>query len=174
MQTYRYYTRSPDGRAIYGFDTLQGAETAAREYGEGAFVVDTGALTYEPMVQIVKDGELVYFGVSGWDTHKLNDSENMVEGIRNGHVAIVHAFLARGADANHVDRAGGTPLHWAAARGLTDIVELILAHGGNPLVRDNDGEMPRDIARDRNRDDIFDLLERAAGERGEVWRDPSE
>ena len=161
MQKYRYYTRSPDGRVIYGFDTMQGAETAAGEYGDGAFIVDTEALTYEPMVQVVKGGETVYFGVSGWNTNKLNDSQNMIEGIRNGHVAIVHAYIERGGDVNYVDKTGGTPLHWAAARGLADIVELILAHGGNPDVRDADGEMPRDIATVRKRRDIIELLEGA-------------
>jgi len=158
MQTYRYYVRSPDGQAIYGFESMQGAETAAKEYGDGAFVVDTKALTYEPMVQMVKDGEVVYFGVSGWNTNKLNESENMIEGIRNGHVAIVHAFIARGGDVNFVDKAGGTPLHWAAARGLVDIIELLLGKDADPLVKDGDGEMPRDIALAKNREDLVDRL----------------
>ena len=158
MQKLRYYTRSPDGRAIYGFATMQGAETAASEYGDGAYVVDTQALTYEPMVQMVKDGKIVYFGVSGWNTNKLNDSENMVEGIRNGQVAIVHAYIERGADVNHVDKSGGTPLHWAAARGLGEIVELLIRHGADPSCKDRDGEMPRDIAKLKKRDDILDLL----------------
>ncbi len=161
MSKLRYYTRSPDGRAIYGFGTMQGAETAATEYGDGAFIVDTGALTYEPMVQVVKDGELVYFGVSGWNTNKLSESDNLIEGIRNGHVAIAHAYIERGADVNFIDKHGGTPLHWAAARGLADIVELLLEHGGNPDASDSDGETPRDIAVARKRDDIFLLLEKA-------------
>jgi len=158
MQNLRYFTRSPDGRAMYGFGTMQGAETAAVEYGDGAFVVDTGALTYEPMVQMVKDGELVYFGVSGWNTNKLNESENLIEGIRNGQVAIAHAYIERGADVNYVDQHGGTPLHWAAARGLADIVELLLAHGGKPDIKDKDGEMPADIAKAKGRVDIVGLL----------------
>lgn len=162
MNKLRFYTRSPDGRAIYGFGTMQGAETAAKEYGDGAFVVDTGALTYEPMVQLVKDGELVYFGVSGWNTNKLNESDNLIEGIRNGHVAIAHAYIERGADVNYIDKHGGTPLHWAAARGLADIVELLLAHGADPEKSDSDGETAGDIAVARKHDDIFSLLEKAA------------
>ena len=158
MKKLRYYTRSPDGRAIYGFATMQGAETAAKEYGEGAFIVDTGALTYEPMVQMVKGGEVVYFGVSGWNTNKLSESENMIEGIRNGQVAIVHAFIERGADVNFVDRHGGTPLHWAAARGLIDIVELLLKHGADPTITDQDGDLPLNIALEKNYQKLVDLL----------------
>jgi len=161
MQNHQYYVRSSDGRAIYGFDRPEGAETAAKEYGDGAFIVDTRALTYQPMVQMVQDGEVVYFGVSGWNTNKLNVSENMIEGVRNGHVAIVHAFLAKGADANFVDKNGGSPLHWAAARGLTDIAELLLAHGARPQTADKDGETPLDIARGRKKKALIDLLESA-------------
>ena len=160
MKKLRYYVRSPDGRAIYGFATMQGAETAALEYGDGAFVVDSRALSYEPMVQMVKDGALVYFGISGWNTNRLSESENMIEGIRNGHVAIVHAYIARGADVNFVDRHGGTPLHWAASRGLPEIVELLLEHGADPNVTDADGDLPLNIARAHKRDEIVRLLEK--------------
>lgn len=158
MQKYRYYTRSPDGQALYGFGTMQGAETAAQEYGDEACIVDTQALTYEPMVQMVKDGKVVFFGVSGWDTNKLNESQNMIEGIRNGHVAIVHAYIARGADVNFADKSGGTPLHWAAARGLKDIVELLLSKGADSKQTDEDGELPLDIAKAKGKADIAELL----------------
>ncbi len=40
-EPYRYYVPSPDGRAIFGFESTEAAETAARAYGEGAHVVDT-------------------------------------------------------------------------------------------------------------------------------------
>ncbi len=159
MAKHRYFTRSPDGRVMYGFQSMQGAETAAKEYGNGACVVDTQALTYEPMVQIVKDGELVYFGVSGWNTNKLNDSENMIEGIRNGNVAIVHAYIECGADASFVDKHGGTPLHWAAARGKKDIVELLLSHGASAKTCDADGETALDVAKAKKKVEIIDLLE---------------
>jgi hypothetical protein len=158
MQNYRYYVRSPDGRAIYGFDRLDAAETAAKAYGDGAHLVDTKALTYEPMVQVVKDGDIVYFGISGWDTNRLDASQNMVEGIRNGHVAIVHAFIAKGADVNRADKNGGTPLHWAAARGLADIVRLLLDKGADATAVDADGDTPLDVARGRNKLEVAEIL----------------
>ncbi len=158
MRKYRYYARSADGRAIYGFDSPQGAETAAREYGDGAVVIDTMALAYEPMVQTIRDGQLLYVGISGWNTNRLDENENMIEGIRNGNVAIVHAFVARGADVNFIDRHGGTPLHWAAAAGNREIIELLLDKGADRLARDRDGEMPLDIARQKKQKDIIEIL----------------
>ncbi len=32
-EPYRYYVRSPDGRAIFGFESPEAAETAASAYG---------------------------------------------------------------------------------------------------------------------------------------------
>ena len=64
----RHYVRSPDGRAIFGFETGEAAETAARAYGEGAHVVDTLAQAYKPMLQEIRGGELVISGFGGWDT----------------------------------------------------------------------------------------------------------
>ena len=161
MDKLRYYTRSPDGRVMYGFATMQGAETAALEYGNGAYVVDTQALTYEPMVQLVKNRELVYFGVSGWNTNKLTPSENMIEGIKNASLPIVHAFLECGADASFVDPLGGTPLHWAAASGKSDIVELLLSRGASAEVPDADGETALEVATARGRLEVIELLKEA-------------
>jgi len=39
-ETYRYYRRSPDGRAIFGFESTEAAETAAGAYAEGQTALD--------------------------------------------------------------------------------------------------------------------------------------
>ncbi len=57
-EPYRYYVRSPDGRAIFGFESTEAAETAARAYGEGAHVIDTLAQAYRPMLQEMRGGAL--------------------------------------------------------------------------------------------------------------------
>ena len=41
----------------------------------------------------------------------------------------------------------GTPLHEAAEEGKLDVVELLLAHGADPLVRDAKGDLAIDRAR---------------------------
>jgi len=43
----------------------------------------------------------------------------------------------------------GTPLHHAAKRGLDHTVRLLLSHGANPLVRNDDGQTPLNVARSR-------------------------
>ncbi len=138
-EPYRYYVRSPDGRAIFGFESPEAAETAARAYGEGAHVVDTLAQAYRPMLQEMRGGELVIAGFGGWDTGRFGLDRDLIEGIKKGHVAIAHAFLAKGADANARDKHGGTALHWAVGGGRPEIVELLLEQGADPTARDAEG-----------------------------------
>ncbi|KAF3609579.1 hypothetical protein DY000_02046334 [Brassica cretica] len=46
-------------------------------------------------------------------------------------------------------RHAGTPLHHAAKRDLFPTVELLLSHGANPLVLNDDGQTPLEVARDK-------------------------
>ena len=54
----RFFVRSPDGRGIFGFETREAAEYVAREYSDGAELVDTLAQAYHPMVQAGANGAL--------------------------------------------------------------------------------------------------------------------
>ena len=106
----RFYVRSPDGRPIFGFDEREGAATAARAYGDGAFLVDTQTQAYLPMLRECLDGEVVYSGYGGWDTGRFGVDRDLIVANKKGHVAIVHAFLAKGADVNTCDAKGGLAL----------------------------------------------------------------
>lgn len=106
----RYYVRSPDGTAIAGFDQPESVRHAALQYGDGAMVVDTLAQAYHPMLQEVSGGELVYAGYGGWDTGRHGADRDLIEAIKKGHVALVHAFLAKGASANAKDHRGAPAL----------------------------------------------------------------
>ncbi|XP_013585152.1 PREDICTED: putative E3 ubiquitin-protein ligase XBAT35 [Brassica oleracea var. oleracea] len=46
-------------------------------------------------------------------------------------------------------RHAGAPLHHAAKRDLFPTVELLLSHGTNPLVLNDDGQTPLEVARDK-------------------------
>jgi hypothetical protein len=160
-EPYRYYVRSPDGRAIFGFESPEGAETAALEYGDGALVIDTLAQAYMPMVQESAGGELVISGFGGWDTGRFGVDRDLIEGVKKGHVAIAHAFLAKGADVNAPDKHGGTALHWAVGGGKAEIVKLLLDHGADASARDAHGQTALDLAQKRGKDEIAELLEQA-------------
>lgn len=161
-KTYRYYVRPPDGRAIHGFDKVEAAEFVALEYGVGAAMVDTLAQAYMPMLQEVAlvDGKpaLMLGPIGGWDTGRFGADRDLIEAIKKGHVALVHAFLAKGASANARDEKGGGALHWAAGRGVPAIIALLLSHGADPAMRDASGHLPLDIAESRGRGEAAALL----------------
>ena len=158
---HRFYVRSPDGRAIFGFDTQEAARAAALEYGDGALVVDTLAQPYHPMLQESAGGAIVYAGYGGWDTGRFGVDRDLIEGIKKGHVAIAQAFLAKGADVNARDGGSGPALHWAVGGGKAEIVVLLLDHGADVTARDGHGQTARDLAVKRGRREIIDLLEQA-------------
>ncbi len=160
----RYYVRSPDGKAIAGYDNADTAKFVALEYGEGAHLVDTKAEAYHPMALRVENGELVYLEIGGWDTGRADVDRDLIEGIKKGHVAIVHAFLAKGADPGATDRNGGPALIWAVARGNAGIAELLLAHGADVNARDEDGTSALGLAVQRAKQDVIDVLKRAGAE----------
>lgn len=168
-RAYRYYVRSPDGRAIYGFDRLEAATAVAIEYGVGAALVDTMAQAYYPIIQEVRPSaggagkELVFGAVGGWDTGRFGLDRDLVEAIKKGSVAIAHAFLAKGADANARDAHGGPALHWAAARAKADVVKLLLDSGADVHAVDVKGQTALDVARARNAADVVAVLEKASG-----------
>ncbi len=158
---HRFYVIAPDGRIIVGLDISEAAEAAALDHGEGTFVVDTLAKNYQPMLQMVMDGELVIAGVSGWDTGKPDMLDrDLIEAVKRGKLPIVVAFLEKGASANARDRQGGTALHWAVGGGHPEIVSLLLEHGADASAKDANGLTPLDVARRRKHGDIIALLEK--------------
>jgi len=154
----RFFVRSPDGQAIYGFESLAGATTAALEFGEGAFVVDTNAQTYYPMLRSVREGELVIAGVGGWGAGRMGLDRDLIEAIKKGHVAIVHAFLAKGASADARDGHGGPALHWAVGSGKPGIVQLLLENGADAGAVDGNGQTARELAEKLDRPALAALL----------------
>jgi len=162
MAAHRFYVIPASGKMIVGFDLAEAAEKVALEYGEGTHVVDTLAKNYQPMLQVVMDGELLIAGVSGWDTGKPGMLDrDLVEAVKRGKVPIVQAFLAKGASPDARDAKGGSALHWAAGGGHPEIVAVLLEAGADPHVQDANGLTPLDVARRRGHEDVATLLARA-------------
>ena len=75
--------------------------------------------------------------------------------------AIVHAFLAKGADPNTKDDNGAPAMLWALARGKADVVELLITYGADVNARDAAGTSALDRALERNKPALVELLQRA-------------
>ena len=76
----------------------------------------------------------------------------------------IMTLIDRGGDAldlNAKDTGGCTALYWAASDGSADIVQLLLQAGADPTIRDNDGYMPLNGARQSFREPCIPLLEAA-------------
>ena len=158
MTPRRFYVRAPDGAAIAGFDQPESAAQAALAYDDGAHVIDTMAQAYHPMLQQVSGGALVYAGYGGWDTGRHGADHDLIEAIKKGHVALVHAFLAKGASANAKDRRGAPALLWAIGSGHIDCVRLLLKSGADANVRDAEGLGALALARRKNKADLLEIL----------------
>lgn len=76
-----------------------------------------------------------------------------------GCTEIVKVLLqAKGIDINAANEFGQTPSHLAAEEGHTEIVKILIENGADPLIKDEHGKTPRDLAQD---DVIKKLLEEA-------------
>ena len=162
MTERRYYVRSPDAGMVAGYDDPNAARAVALDYGDGAHLVDTHAQAYHPIAQVVADSELVFVDIGGWGTGKLGLERNLIEAVKKRHAAVVHVFLAKGADADAKDANGGPALLWAVAGGKAEIVELLIAHGADVNARDSDGTGALDLARKRHKPALIELLQRTS------------
>eukprot|EP00752_Nemacystus_decipiens_P015526 g13853.t1 len=76
---------------------------------------------------------------------------------RNVSAATVRAILAVGADINAVDRAKNTALHMACRRSLKSVIQVLLLHGVDDMVKNNRGKTAADVL-DKNRHDVRRML----------------
>lgn len=80
-------------------------------------------------------------------------------------VAIARILIAAGApvDARRSDGSGLTPLMMAALDGEDELVELLLRHGANPDLRDDNDMSAADHARSNGYEALAERLDQAAG-----------
>ncbi len=153
----RFYSVSPDGKIVAGFDFRAGAETAAVAFGDGAHVIDTASSAYQPAVSMVEGGEMVIAGYGSFDARDGLE-KNLIEAIKKGFAPTVRAFLAKGADANAVDANGGTALIWAAAKGSGEIAAILIEAGADVNKADHGGMTPLKLAEKKNKETVAALL----------------
>lgn len=72
--------------------------------------------------------------------------ERLMEAIAHGRIGLIRQMLADEPGAIHFKVNGVTPLHVAAERGYSAIVQLLIDAGGDLLAQNRDGDTPLDIA----------------------------
>ena len=70
----------------------------------------------------------------------------------------VNFFISKGADKNHANSNGDTPLHIATRHGYIRIVRLLLDTGAESNVKNNKFQTPLDIAKGIENDSLINLL----------------
>jgi ankyrin repeat protein len=80
-----------------------------------------------------------------------------------GHVRVLSVFLSQGIDVDFRCPAwdDGTCLHNASAWGNEDVVSFLLANGANPFLKDTQGTIPVDFARDNDHENVTSMLSSA-------------
>ena len=71
---------------------------------------------------------------------------------------IVKAVLDAGADANAQQQAGFRPIHEAGTNANRALAELLLAHGADPSLPNDDGKSAIDLARDKGHAEFAEWL----------------
>ncbi|XP_075384259.1 2-5A-dependent ribonuclease [Tenrec ecaudatus] len=72
----------------------------------------------------------------------VKDNHQLIVAARTGDVEKARQLLERGADVNFQDEWGWAPLHNAVQNSKEDLVDLLLHHGADPLLRKNNGATP--------------------------------
>lgn len=78
----------------------------------------------------------------------------------NGQAGVVKRLIDRGAEIDYATAQGGyTALHGAANGGHRDIAEMLIEAGADRSATTDDGRTARDLAADRNHDEIVALID---------------
>jgi len=91
--------------------------------------------------------------------HKIVPGETLLmNAVRAGDIQLVSDLLKKGADANSRNAGGVTALMLAAAKGRTDIANLLLNAGARPDITDYDGRSAADRATQNNHKQLASML----------------
>lgn len=91
------------------------------------------------------------------------DADQLLEQVVANGVAdrdVVELLLQQGADINHVNAAGLSPLLQAIANDDRLLVKILIGHGADVNQPSNDGRVPLALATERQNGDIIRLLQR--------------
>jgi hypothetical protein len=87
------------------------------------------------------------------------DETPLLHALKNRNLVATRTLLELGADVNHADSKGATPLHYAVRQyHQPEVIALLLAHGASREARSHKGATPLDLAVRIGRHDVAALL----------------
>ncbi|HVX01301.1 MAG TPA: ankyrin repeat domain-containing protein, partial [Candidatus Babeliaceae bacterium] len=101
------------------------------------------------------------FAPNSLDANTAHRFDNLITAIIEGERKLVNRYLQ---EQNLVklgiaDPEGNTPLHWAAALGNTELVELLLGWGANTQAQNHEGLTPLGVALSHRHQGVIDILQ---------------
>jgi ankyrin repeat protein len=84
----------------------------------------------------------------------------LCRGDKGEHPEKIELLLEYHAAVNEVGPKGRTALHYAAAAGYLEVITLLLYHGADVMIKDDQGETPLQLARRKNKFAAVELLEK--------------
>jgi uncharacterized protein len=97
----------------------------------------------------------------------------LIGAVREGNLDALSQFLTDGSATDERDEQGWTPLHWAAGKGETEAVRLLLEHGADLFATGRDQRTPLLVAKAAQRHEVAEILTAAAEARGSGEEDPA-
>ena len=85
-------------------------------------------------------------------------AESLIDASLNGHVEVVEALLAKGADINAKTKIGWTALIGASLKGHVEVVKLLLAKGADINATTEDGRTALMAASSKGHQEVVNLL----------------
>lgn len=130
------------------------------------------------------DGVVAVLLKNGADMESIDDSGDtpLLKACSDGQTAAAKLLIEAGAKVNVRNKSGRTPFHKVVgclvlAKGEADVrnrcldlMDLLLASGANPRIKDSKGETPYDMATRRGLTDIPEQISAAPAEEGSEWR----
>ncbi|GIT35179.1 MAG: hypothetical protein Ct9H300mP4_14980 [Gammaproteobacteria bacterium] len=83
----------------------------------------------------------------------------MADAAENGDIALTKQLLKEGAEVNEAQGDGMTALHWAAEKGNSKLVDILIYAGANPMAGTRIGQYkPLHLAAKKGNTDIINIL----------------